>query len=155
MKKLISIGVALALLTMVVVPGAVAAQDPITPDSYAKIPFAIIGSGLELMADIWLIVDTPAPGLAIGMPWIATVLDVVAPWTAGPLGWTVDMLSWSVGLAADVLDGLFKISLIANALPPGVGAALVEICDTIACGLLQPWSGNVSGSDFLPCGTPE
>ena len=153
MKKLISIGVALALLTMVVVPGAVAAQDEIVPTTYAKIPFALIGSGLEMAADLWAIIDTPAPGLAIGMPWIAEVLDVMAPWTAGPLAWTVDMLSWGVGLAADVLDGLFDISLIADALPAGVGDALVGICDTIACGLVTAWSGNVTGGTFTPCGT--
>ena len=152
MKKLISIGVALALLTMVVVPGAVAAQDPITPDSYAKIPFAIIGSGLELMADIWLIVDTPAPGLAIGMPWIATVLDVVAPWTAGPLGWTVDMLSWGVSLVGAVLaDAQGLIVGMGVELPIDL-ADVAVLCDTIACGLLQPWSANVTGDAFTPCG---
>jgi len=149
-KKLISIGVALALLTMAVVPGAVAAQD-IEPSTYAKIPFAIIGSGLELFADIWAIVDTPG-ALDMGMPWISDVLDEVAPWTAGPLAWSVDMLAWGVGLAADVLDGLFAISLIADALPAGVGDALVGICDTIACGLVTTWSANVTGGEFTPCG---
>jgi len=150
-KKLISIGVALALLTMAVVPGAVAAQD-IEPTMYSKIPFAIIGSGLELVADIWTIIDTPAPGLAIGMPWIADVFNAMAPWTAGPLAWSVDMLAWGVGLAADVLNGLFAISLIADALPAGVGDALVGICDSIACGLVTTWSANVTGGAFTPCG---
>ena len=151
MKKLISIGVALALLTMAVVPGAVAAQDPIVPTTYAKIPFAIIGSGLELAADLWNIIDTPAPGLAIGMPWVADVLDTMAPWTAEPLAWTVDMLAWGVGLVADVLGDLFSISLIADALPAGVGDALVGVFDTVACGLVQPWSDNITGSEFAPC----
>lgn len=111
MKKLISIGVALALLTMVVVPGAVAAQ--IEPDTYAKIPFAIIGSGMELLADIWTIMD---PEFEIGMPWIADVLDLAAPWTAGPLAWSVDMLAWGVNLVGQVVAG---IPMIADALPEG------------------------------------
>jgi hypothetical protein len=46
-KKLISIGVALALLTMVVVPGAVAAVDD--PDTYAKATFSIMAAGIELL----------------------------------------------------------------------------------------------------------
>ena len=147
MKKLISIGVALALLTMAVVPGAVAAQD-IEPTTYAKIPFAIIGSGIELVANIWPDLDT---ALDIGMPWVGDVLAEIAPWTAGPLGWTVDMLSWGMGLAADVLNGLFAITMIADALPEGLGDGLVAICNTVACGLLQPWSANITGSAFTPC----
>jgi len=147
-KKLISIGVALALLTMVVVPGAVAAQDTIEPATYSKIPFAIIGSGIELAATIWPSLDD---ALDIGMPWIGTVLGDVAPWTAGPLAWSVDMMAWGVGVAGDVLDGLFAISLIADALPAGVGDALVGICNTIACGLVTGWSANVTGGVFAPC----
>jgi hypothetical protein len=54
-KKLISIGVALALLTMVVVPGAVAAYT--TPDTYAKVPFAIIQSGCgQNLIQFWALV---------------------------------------------------------------------------------------------------
>lgn len=96
---------------MVVVPGAVAAQ--IEPDTYAKIPFAIIGSGMELLADIWTIMD---PEFEIGMPWIADVLDLAAPWTAGPLAWSVDMLAWGVNLVGQVVAG---IPMIADALPEG------------------------------------
>jgi hypothetical protein len=147
-KKLISIGVALALLTMAVVPGAVAAQDPIEPSTFAKIPFAIIGSGLELFADLWTIAD---PALGIGMTWIADVLDIAAPWTAGPLAWSVDMLAWGVGLVGEVIGA-------ADALVTGMGVTLPfelgdlkAITDTIACGLVQPWSDNITGSEFAPC----
>jgi len=147
-KKLISIGVALALLTMAVVPGAVAAD--LEPDTYPKIPFAIIGSALELAADLWAIMDTPE-GLDIGMPWIGDVLDLMAPWAVGPLAWTVDMLAWGVGLGSDVLTELFKIDLISGALPEGVGDALTGVLDVVACGLLTPWSDNITGTEFNPC----
>ena len=148
MKKLISIGVALALLTMVVVPGAVAAQD-IEPTTYAKIPFALIGSGLEMAADLWTELDT---ALAMDMPWISNVLDIMAPWTAGPLGWTVDMLSWGVSLFGAVLaDAQALIVAMGVELPIDL-AEVAVLCDTVACGLLQPWAGNITGSDFAPCG---
>ena len=61
MKKLISIGVALALLAMVVVPGAVAAYTP--PVTYAKVPFAIIQSGFELIGDLLTATGTSSLGL--------------------------------------------------------------------------------------------
>ena len=147
MKKLISIGVALALLTMAVVPGAVAAQD-IEPTTYAKIPFAIIGSGLEMVADLWTELDV---ALEMDMPWISTVLDIMAPWTAGPLGWTVDMLSWGVSLLGAVLaDAQGLIEGMGVDLPIDLGDVAV-LCDRVACGLLQPWSDNVTGSAFDPC----
>lgn len=146
MKKLISIGVALALLTMAVVPGAVAAQ--IEPETYSKIPFAIIGSGLELFADVWTELDT---ALGMDMPWISTVLDYMAPWTAGPLAWSVDMLSWGVSLLGSVLAD-------AQALIVGMGVSLpidladvAALCDTIACGLLTAWA-PAAGGNFTPCG---
>jgi len=149
-KKLISIGVALALLTMVVVPGAVAAED-IEPTTYAKIPFAIIGSGLQLVADVWGILDTPG-ALDIGMPWIGEVFDVMAPWTAGPLGWTVDMLSWGVSLFGAVLTDAQALVLAMGIDLPIDLAEVGKLCDTIACGLLQPWADNITGSEFTPCG---
>lgn len=150
MKKLISIGVALALLTMAVVPGAVAAQD-IEPDTYSKIPFAIIGSGLELMADLWGIMDTPE-ALAIGMPWVGDVLDAMAPWTAGPLSWTVDMLAWGVSLVGDVMAAADSI-LVAMDVDLGFPLGDVkDITDTIACGLLTSWNATVPGGTFTPCG---
>jgi hypothetical protein len=83
-KKLISIGVALALLAMVVLPVGVAAD--IQPSSYAKIPFAIIGSLFEMIGDL------------LGL--------------AGPLAWSVDMLAWGVALFSKVygqLDQMFGI----------------------------------------------
>ena len=149
MKKLISIGVALALLTMAVVPAAVAADDPIEPSTFAKIPFAIIGSGLELFGAIWGPLDT---ALGIKMPWVGDVLADVAPFTAENLAWSVDMLAWGVGLVGDVIAA-------ADTLVTGMGVTLPfklgdlkAITDSIACGLVQPWSDNITGSEFTPCG---
>jgi len=75
----------------------------------------------------------------------------MAPWTAGPLAWSVDMLAWGVGLVGEVIGA-------ADALVTGMGVELPfelgdlkAITDTIACGLVQPWSDNITGSEFSPC----
>ena len=141
MKKLISIGVALALLTMAVVPGAVAAYDP--PATYSKVPFAIIASGLELVGDIVLALPED-----MGIPlWIADVTDAIAPWAAGPLSWTVDMLAWAIDLAGVVIGG---VPMIADALPEGLD--LEGLFSDIACGLLTCWSTSNCTGEFDPCG---
>ena len=144
MKKLISIGVALALLTMAVVPGAVAAQDPIVPTTFAKIPFAIIGSGIQLLGDIVEAVPMIADQLPVGLD-IKAATDLIAPWTAGPLAWTVDMLAWGVALLADVMGPVL------TEFAPDFAWA-TDIIDEVACGLCQPWSNNISGTEFTPCG---
>jgi len=144
-KKLISIGVALALLTMVVVPGAVAAYTP--PDTFAKVPFAIIQSGFELLENLWPDLET---GLGIGMPWLEPVLGEVGAWAGGPLSWTVDMLAWGVSLAGDVIEA-------ADALVTGMGMSLpfplgdvALLFDTVACGLTTCFVSNCTGT-FDPC----
>ena len=150
MKKLISIGVVLALLTMAVVPGAVAAQDDcgygaenIMPSTYAKIPFAIIETGLMLVGDI-----VNALPVDMGIPtWIADITDAMAPWAGGPLSWTVDMLAWGVSLLGAVVCTIEP--LLVDTLPAGLD--LPAIFDTIACGLFQPFSCNVTGAEFTPC----
>jgi len=142
-KKLISIGVALALLTMAVVPGAVAAQD-IEPTTFAKIPFAIIGSGIQLLGDLVEALPMISDQLPEGLD-IKAATDLIAPWTAGPLAWTVDMLAWGVGLMADVLGPVL------TEFAPDFAWA-TDIFDEVACGLCQPWSDNISGTEFNPCG---
>ena len=143
MKKLISIGVALALLTMVVVPGAVAAQDEIVPTTFAKIPFAIIGSGIQLLGDLVVAIPMIAEQLPEGLD-IKAATDLIAPWTAGPLAWTVDMLAWGVGLMADVMGPVL------DEFAPDFAWA-TELFDVVACGLCSPWSDNITGSEFTPC----
>jgi len=143
-KKLISIGVALALLTMVVLPAAVAAQceyDGVAPTTYAKIPFTIIQTGLMLVGDI--IGALPED---MGIPaWIADVTDAMAPWAGGPLSWTVDMLAWGVSLLGSILVVVEPLL----GLPEDLD--LVGLMNTIACSLFQPFSCNITGADFDPC----
>jgi hypothetical protein len=135
-KKLVSIGVALALLTMAVVPGAVAAYTE--PDTFAKTPFAIIQSGIELVGDILEIIATP-----LSLPaWLNSDLtDPIAEWAGGPLSWTVDMMGWGLGLVGMVLA----------ALPADLGlpAWLGDLINAIACGLFTPF-GDVDAPAFDP-----
>ena len=149
MKKLISIGVALALLTMAVVPGAVAAQPPSCPPSnytypttFAKIPFAIVQSGLELVGDL---LGDPDIAATLGLPdFIAPAVDMIAPWVGGPLSWTVDMLGWGLGLVSVIL-GNEDIAL-ALGLPDFIG----PLVDAVVCHIFAPFDCIV-GSDFDPC----
>jgi hypothetical protein len=135
-KKLISIGVALALLTMAVVPGAVAAADPdltasnyTAPQTYAKIPFAIIASGFSMLTSLWPSLNT---ALEMDMPWLGDIFEELAYWTYGPLSWTVDMLAWGVNLAGGIIAG---VPMIADALPAGLD--LEALFTDIACGLRE------------------
>jgi hypothetical protein len=138
-KKLISIGVALALLTMAVVPGAVAAYTP--PDTYAKVPFAIIQSGLELVGDIVGALPTD-----MGIPaWIADITDTMAPWAGGPLSWTVDMLAWGMSVMGDIMVLLEPV--IGDTLPIDLGG----LFDLIACDLMMCWSATNCTGEFAPC----
>jgi len=141
-KKLISIGVALALLTMVVVPGAVAAQE-LEPDTYAKIPFAILASGIELVGEVVAAIPMIADALPEGLD-ITAITELVAPWVAGPLAWTVDMLAWGLNLGATLwtsADSMFDIGF----------PEISDILNDVSCGLVQPWSDNISGNEFAPC----
>jgi len=141
-KKLISIGVALALLTMAVVPSAVAAYDP--PPTYSKVPFAIIASGFQLLENLWPDLDA---ALGMDMLWLGNVFGELSDWTFGPLSWTVDMLAWGVDLTGKVLDA---VPMITDMLPEGLD--LVALFETIACGLLTCWSSSNCTGQFDPCG---
>ena len=148
MKKLISISVALAVLAMVVLPlGAAAQECDITagnitykaPDTYAKIPFAILESGLTMVGGI-----LGTLGSTLGLPaWLPDLIGIIAPWTGGPLSWTVDMLAWGLDLVA------YIISPLATTL--GLPAWLDDLVSGIACGLFTPFSCNLSGAAFTPC----
>ena len=153
MKKLISIGVALALLTMAVVPGAVAAQcdyDGIEPSTYAKIPFTIIGSGFYLMEDILnALVDGDL--LPASVDWLPGLMQPMGDWAMGPLAWTVDMLACGVGLAGTVVGSL---SGVMEALGMDLGMDLEPVgglLNDIACSLFTPFSCNITGAAWNPC----
>jgi len=140
-KKLISIGVALALLTMVVVPGAVAAYEP--PETYSKVPFAILATGIELVGEVVAAVPMIADALPEGLD-ITAITGLIAPWTAGPLSWTVDMLAWGLSLGADLwlsVDDMFDIGF------PEIG----DLLNTVSCGLMMCWSATNCTGTFAPC----
>jgi hypothetical protein len=143
-KKLISIGVALALLTMAVVPAAVAA-DPVPdlcasnytePCTYAKTPFAIIASGFVMLSSLWTKLDTPA-ALDMGMPWLSDVFTELAYYTYGPLSWTVDMLAWGINLGGDIVGQLGGILEAMNVDLPIEMTDVGAILETVACGMRE------------------
>lgn len=146
MKKLISIGVALALLTMAVMPGVAAAQYT-EPDTFAKVPFAIIESGFVLVG---ILLD--ALGTDLGLPeWLDSgLMNDIGGWAGGPLAWTVDMLGWGIALVGDVIGALDPIVSAVATLPIDL-ADLGGIFDTIACSLFTPFGGVVA-PPFDPCG---
>jgi hypothetical protein len=142
-KKLISIGLALAILGMVVLPVSAAAYTPYQdPGTYAKIPFAIVASGFGLLQAIWPDLDV---ALGMDMPWLADVFGGLADWAFGPLSWTVDMLAWGLGVGGSVMAALSTVI----ELPFDVA----ELLNTIACACFAPF-GNVTGAEWNPCPTP-
>jgi hypothetical protein len=141
-KKLISIGIALALLAMVVLPGAVAAYRP--PQTYSKVPFAIISSACQMIGDLW---PQLASGLGMtGMDWIQDLLVALTDWTYGPLSWTVDMMAWGVAVGADVMNAL-------STAIPSLPGWIPSLLNTIACDLLVCWSSDNCTGNFTPCVT--
>jgi hypothetical protein len=107
-KKLICIGVALALLALVVVPATVGATAPYTPETFAKIPFAIIADGLNMTGTLLSILTGITPSLGIPT-WLPTLIPPIADFTAGPLSWSVDMVAWMIKAAGYVLNGLAPV----------------------------------------------
>lgn len=139
MKKVISIGVALALLTMAILPTGVAAQYT-DPESYAKIPFAIVASLIDLVVELLPGIEAVMGELPLPLD---TMLPAVADWAYGPLSWTVDMLGWGLSLFADIF-GVLDTEL-------ELGMPWIEtLIDTIACGIFTPWA-PYAGPAFDPC----
>ena len=140
MKKLISIGVALALLALVVLPVSAAAYTPYEePTTYAKIPFAIIAAVFGLLQTVWPALDV---ALGMDMAWLTDVFGETADFTFGPLGWTVDMMAWGLGVGGSVITALGAVIT----LPFDVGGLM----NTIACSMFAPF-GNVTGAQWNPC----
>jgi hypothetical protein len=144
-KKLISIGVALALLTMMVMPALVAAQcdyEDVQPTTYAKIPFAILESGFTMLSQLLTVLGAVTPSLGIPT-WLADVVEVIGPWTGGPLSWSVDMLGWGLGIVGTLLDAL--------AVALGLPDWLAPTVQNLACAVFMPYNCNVTGVEFEPC----
>lgn len=152
MKKLISIGVALALLTMVVVPVGVAAQDIEDPGTFSKTPFGILGSGIQLVGGI--INDLAAMiddfGLPIAAVDLANVVNTVGGWTGVELAWMTDMTAWSMVLVGDVAKTSVPVM---EAF--GIDAATLPVEDiadifyVVGARLWDPW-GEYAGAAVLP-----
>lgn len=132
MKKLIGIGVALALLTMMVVPGAVAAQDE--PDTYIDVPFWVVGEGIELVGEL-LDMEEAKMGF-IGYD-LGQFFTPIAAFTEGPMTWTVDMLGWGVDVIAQVAGPVI------DNFAPDYGW-IVEVLNTLACKFYMPF-GTIEG----------
>ena len=154
MKKLISIGVALALLTMVVVPVAVAAQDEIVnPGTFSKTPFGILGSGIQLIGDLLGDLD-PIIGAVADLPIdladLAPIMDKVGGWTAVDLAWMTDMTAWSMVLVGDVAKSsvglLGALGVDEETLPMGDVAEMLYV---VGARLWDPW-GEYAGAAVLP-----
>jgi len=153
-KKLISIGVALALLTVALVPVAVTAQCEydagdyglIEPDTYAKIPFAIVESGLamvgNLMGDLGPVLDAAGITLPLDLADLTPIFNTVAGFAGGPLSWTVDMLGWGLGILSPII----------GALPEelGVPAWVGDVVDALVCHIFAPFECAV-GDPWDPC----
>ena len=136
MKKLVSIGVTLAILAMVVLPVSAAAYTP--PATFSKVPFAILQSGIELVGTLL----TAVAG-ELGLPtWLAPLMAPIAQWTGGPLSWTVDMMAWGLKLVGGVL-GTLAVEL-------GLPVWLDDLVNSIACGLWQPFSIPVGNNVTCP-----
>jgi len=152
-KKLISIGVALALLTMVVVPVGVAAQDVEDPGTFSKTPFGILGSGIQLIGDLLGDLD-PIIGavaeLPIDLADLQPIMDKVGGWTAVNLAWMTDMTAWSMVLVGDVAKqsaGLLEaLGVDAETLPIG---DVADILYVVGARLWDPW-GEYAGAAVLP-----
>jgi hypothetical protein len=144
-KKLISIGVAVALLAMVVMPISAAAYTD--PSTYAKVPFAIVQSGFDLIGII-----LTAAGTTLGLPaWLNEgLMNDIGEWAGGPLSWSVDMMAWGVSLFGVVLSDLDGI-IGAIATLPFPLSDLADLCDDVACQLLTGWA-PAAGGNFTPCG---
>ncbi|MFW9835689.1 MAG: hypothetical protein ACFFEK_16925 [Candidatus Thorarchaeota archaeon] len=149
MKKLISIGVVLALLTLAVVPAVTAAQcdypdgdgTGIEPDTYAKIPFAILEAGFAMVGEI---LDVLPEDLGLPAFVNSDLVNTIGGFAGGPLSWTVDMLGWGLSLVGSVLGSLAE--------PLGLPDWLEPLVNEIACGIFTPFECVVAGAPpFDPC----
>ena len=148
MKKLISIGVALALLAMVIVPVTAAAAAP-DPTTFSKIPFAIVGQGFYMLQTLLGTLVT-AGLLPSNLTWLPDLMPTLGDFVAVPLSWSVDMLGWGISLAGSVLAA---VQGVLTAMDMDLGfdlGAFQDVFDVIACGLFQPWA-PVAGGNFTPC----
>lgn len=150
MKKLISIGVVLALLTLAVLPAAVAAAD-VLPTTYAKIPFAIVQSGFYmigcLLPSLQTIIEAAGMTLPLDLGDLAPIFNILGGWAGGPLAWSVDMLAWGMGMVECVV-GVIAGPL---GLPDYIDDLIACITDALTeCYPASQTCNNVSNV-YTPC----
>jgi len=153
-KKLISIGVVLALLALVVLPlGVGAAGNPtVVPATYAKIPFAIVQSGFYLIGCTLGSLDTILTGMGVSLPFSLTDLKPImfnlGDWAGVPLAWSVDMMIAGIGLVNDVLGALASANL-------GIPSYVTDLVGVIYTDLAKCYNpttcNNVSVVYTAPC----
>lgn len=151
MKKLISIGVALALLVTFMVPVAVGADFPDDPGAYSKTPFGILGSAIRLVGDIVTDLTTLIDGfgLPIAASELAGVLYSVGDWTGINLAWMTDMTGWSMVAVGDVVSVIEPL-----AATMGFGDYMKPVADVfyvIGARIFDAWDAiTTSGTADLP-----
>ena len=153
MKKLVSIGVALALLTMVVVPVGVAAQDQIVdPGTYSKTPFGILGSGIQLIGsiigDLSGVIDPYIADFGMDSADIAGITTRVGEWTGVDMAWMTDMTAWSMVLLGDVMKVADPVISEVAEIPIDLGD-VSDIFYVVGARLWDPW-GTYIGDATLP-----
>ena len=153
MKKLISIGVVLALLALVVLPlGVGAATTEIVPATYAKIPFAIVQSGFYLIGCTLGSLDTILTSMGVALPFkladLKPIMFNLGDWAGVPLAWSVDMMIAGIGLVNDVLGALASADL-------GIPTYVTDLVGVIYTDLAKCYSpttcNNVSSVYTVPC----
>ena len=153
MKKLISIGVALALLTMVVVPVGVAAQEVEDPGTFSKTPFGILGSGIQLvgnlLGDFGPILTAAGIELPIDLADLQPITEQIGDWSAVDLAWMTDMTAWTMVTAGDVISTVLGVDFIADALGDTDLTGIEDVFYVVAARLWDPW-GEYAGAAILP-----
>ena len=153
MKKLISIGVALALLTMVVVPVGVAAQDVEDPGTFSKTPFGILGSGIQLvgnlLGDLGPILTDAGIDIPIDLADLAPITERIGDWSAVDLAWMTDMTAWTIVTAGDVVSTVLGVPFIADQMGDTDLGGIEDIFYVLSARLWDPW-GEYGGVAVLP-----
>ena len=153
MKKLISIGVALALLTMVVVPVGVAAQEVEDPGTFSKTPFGILGSGIQLvgnvLGDLGPILTAAGIELPIDLATLSPITEQIGGWTAVDLSWMTDMTAWSMVTAGDMVSTVLGVPFIENAMGETDLTGIEDVFYVLSARLWDPW-GEYAGAAVLP-----
>lgn len=153
MKKLVSIGVALALLTMVLVPVGVAAQEVEDPGTYSKTPFGILGSGVQMvgnvLGDLGPILTAAGIELPIDLADLTPITETVGDWTAVDLAWMTDMTAWSMVAVGDVVATVLGVSFIADMMGDTDLTGIEDVFYVLGARLWDPW-GEYTGDAVLP-----